>query len=153
MIICRNCGNFMEETEAVCPACGAARGEESPAPPIDGQETPQPEGQGFPAQPPQDAWQGQPPVYGNPYVPGVPYKKKNALATAGFICSLLGLTTCGVTALIGVILSVLGRRQIEERDEGGRELASAGIGIGIAILALYAVVILLTLVSAIMKYA
>lgn len=152
MIICRNCGNFMEETETVCPACGAARGEESPVTP-DGQEIPQPEGQESPVQPPQDAWQGQTAVYGNPYAPAVPYKKKNALATAGFICSLLGLTTCGVTALIGVILSVLGRKQIEERDEGGRELASAGIGIGIAILALYAVVVLLTLVGIIMKYA
>jgi hypothetical protein len=54
----------------------------------------------------------------------------NGMAIASLVCSLVGLVTCGVTALIGAILGHIARRQIRERGEGGDGMALAGIIVG-----------------------
>ena len=68
--------------------------------------------------------------------------KKSGLSTAGFVCSLCGFLTCGITSIIGLILSIIGlsNSKKEGRSDG---LAIAGIIIsllplvfGILILAL-----------------
>jgi len=51
--------------------------------------------------------------------------KSNGLGVAGFVLSLLGLFTCGLTSLLGVILSAIGMR----REPKG--LAIAGLVLGL----------------------
>ena len=52
--------------------------------------------------------------------------KKSSLSTAGFVCSLCGFITCGITSIIGLILSIIGlsNSKKEGRSDG---LAIAGI--------------------------
>ena len=64
--------------------------------------------------------------YGTPAVV-VPAQSTNGMAIASLVCSLAGILTCGVTAIIGAILGHVARRQIRERGEGGDGLALAGI--------------------------
>jgi hypothetical protein len=51
----------------------------------------------------------------------------NGMAIASLVCSLAGILTCGVTALIGAILGHVARKQIRERGDGGDGLALAGV--------------------------
>lgn len=57
-------------------------------------------------------------------------QKTNSLAIAGFVCSIMGFFCCGIPALVGLILSIVGYSQIKSRNEGGKGLAVAGIIIG-----------------------
>ena len=144
MYICRGCGNFMEENERVCPSCGTPRGEEpkpEPSPetdPLHGTVPRQADGAPTGEAPAGGASAPQaPPVYG-PYARPVPQAKTNGLAIAGLICSGLGLHTCGLTAVAGLILSLIALRQISERGERGKGVAVAGAVIGAVILVFFA---------------
>ena len=53
-------------------------------------------------------------------------KKKSSLSIAGFICSLCGFVTCGITSIIGLILSIIGLSESKKRGEASG-LAIAGI--------------------------
>ena len=64
------------------------------------------------------------------YMPVVQQPKTNGLAVAGFVCSIVGWFCCGITSIIGVILSIVALSQIKNRQEGGKGLAIAGIVIG-----------------------
>ena len=92
--------------------------------------------------------------YGTPAVV-VPAQPTNGMAIASLVCSLAGIFTCGITAIIGAILGHVARKQIRERGEGGDGLALAGIISGWIIFALYAlgiaayVVFAIILVSAV----
>jgi hypothetical protein len=121
-------------------------------PPTYGQEQPPAYGQ------PQPYGQEQPPAYGQPqpygqdsYAPGgyaqpQQYGAPQQYATAGrgtnvmailsLVLSILGLFTC-ITAPIGAILGHVSKRQIAQSGEDGGGLATAGIIIGWAIVALY----------------
>jgi Domain of unknown function (DUF4190) len=95
---------------------------------------------------------GQPPAYGqDPYAPGgyaqpqqygapqqyaAPGRGTNVMAILSLVLSILGLFTC-ITAPIGAILGHVAKRQIAQSGEEGRGLASAGVIIGWAIVALY----------------
>lgn len=57
------------------------------------------------------------------------YRKTNAMAIAGFVCSFL-------FALLGLIFSIIGMKQCRERNEDGYGLAKAGMIISIVCLAL-----------------
>jgi hypothetical protein len=78
--------------------------------------------------------------YGTPAVmmPVAAAPATNGLAIASLVCSLAGLATCGITAIIGAILGHVARRQIRERGEGGDGLALAGVISGWVIFGLYA---------------
>ena len=66
--------------------------------------------------------------YGTPaVVMPAPAQSTNGMAIASLVCSLAGLATCGVTAIVGAILGHVARRQIRERGDGGDGLALAGI--------------------------
>lgn len=53
-------------------------------------------------------------------------RKANSLSIAGFVCSLCGLITCGITSIIGLILSIIGLSN--SKKEGKQDgLAIAGI--------------------------
>lgn len=53
-------------------------------------------------------------------------KKNNGLSIAGFICALCGFITCGVTSIVGLILSIIGLSESKKRGESDG-LAIAGI--------------------------
>ena len=53
-------------------------------------------------------------------------KKKNGLSVAGFVCALCGFLTCGITSVVGLILSIIGLSN--SKKEGQTDgLAIAGI--------------------------
>ena len=75
-----------------------------------------------------------------------PIKKNNSLSIAGFICSLVGLLTCGITSLIGLILSIIGLSSSKKKGEKD-PFALAGIiisAIYIAILILIIIFVVFT---------
>lgn len=106
MAICSQCGSSMEEGAVFCPVCGAEQ---------EAQNAPQVQG-------------AQAPAYVVRAAPAV--QKTNSLAIAGFVCSVMGFFCCGIPALVGLILSIVGYSQIKSRNEGGKGLAVAGIIIG-----------------------
>ena len=71
-------------------------------------------------------------------------QKTNSLAIAGFVCSIMGFFCCGIPALVGLILSIVGYSQIKSRNEGGKGLAVAGIIIGAVLPVLMIVFYVLT---------
>lgn len=56
--------------------------------------------------------------------------KTNGLAIAGFVCSLIGFLCCTISAVVGLILSIIGLNKIKTTGENGRGLAIAGIILG-----------------------
>ena len=83
---------------------------------------------------------GPPPGYGGPpgygygpgyYPPGFggypPPRKTNGLAIWSLILGLLGVVTCQLVGIPGLILGIIARRQIRERGEDGAGLALGGI--------------------------
>ena len=37
--------------------------------------------------------------------------KKNNQAIAGFVCSLCGILTCGISSIVGLVLSIIGLKK------------------------------------------
>ena len=111
---------------------------------------PVPPSQGYPP-PPGFPQPGYPPPYppsGYYAAPGYgfdPYRPMTPLGTNGkaiasLVCSALGLTCCGFTAIPGVILGVMAMRETKRTGQDGWGIALAGTIIGalfIAGLALY----------------
>jgi hypothetical protein len=85
------------------------------------------------------------PVYGA-YAAGT---ETNGLAIASLVCSLVGITACGVPAIVGVILGHVARKQI--RASGGRQtgegLALAGLIVGYLLISLVMLVILVAVAN------
>ena len=99
---------------------------------------------GTPPQPPPPPQPG----YGAPQQQGTP-----GIATAGFVCALIGLLVSWVgwtivLCVIGLVLSIMGRRQAIERG-APTGLATAGIVMGIigTVIALIIIVFVIILVS------
>ncbi|MBO0854578.1 MAG: DUF4190 domain-containing protein [Nocardia sp.] len=69
--------------------------------------------------------QYQPYGYGLP-----PQQRRNGLAVASLVTSLVGIATCGVGSVLGLILGAVALKQIGERGESGRGQAIAGMIIG-----------------------
>jgi len=78
----------------------------------------------------------QPQQYGAPQQYATPGRGTNVMAILSLVLSILGLFTC-ITAPIGAILGHVAKRQIAQSGEEGRGLATAGVIIGWAIVALY----------------
>lgn len=77
---------------------------------------------------------GQAPAYGTPDVPQAPVKT-NGLAIGSLVASLLGML-CGIGAIVGIVLGIVALNQINKRGEGGRNLAIAGIVVGVVAIGL-----------------
>jgi hypothetical protein len=94
-----------------------------------------------------------PPTYptASGYYPGAawdPYRPlkppgTNNMAVASMVCSLVGLTCCGLTSIVGVILGVIAMRETRRTGQDGNGFALAGIIIGGLAIAGWAVYILL----------
>jgi hypothetical protein len=72
----------------------------------------------------------------------------NALAVAGFVCSIVGVCPLPafIPSVLGIIFSAVGLSQIKKTGEEGRGLAIAGILIGAIWLAI-AIVLLATFIT------
>lgn len=141
MVQCSRCGTIYEESAAYCPHCGANAPVYS-QPQGYGQPPVPPQGQGYPGQQGQNV-PSQPPVYApppvNPYSqpPQNPYYMQppivpppyNGMAVGGFVLSCVSLVLCcfPITALVGLVLSIISLPQIDRRGERGKGLAVAGI--------------------------
>lgn len=102
-----------------------------------------------PAYPPPGYGQPSMPQPGAGYIPPQPYPmypavgQTNGLAIGALVCSIIGIFSCGITAVIGAILGHIARKQIAERGESGDGMALAGIIIGWICVGLWGLVILL----------
>ncbi len=88
--------------------------------------------------------------YGPAYAPypgwGVPARKTNTLAIVSLVVGLGSMAICPLIAIVGIVLGVIARRQIRERDEDGAGVALAGIiassvvtGLGVLMVLFYVV--------------
>ena len=104
-----------------------------------------PDQAGYPQQTAYPQQVGYPPYAPVPYAPApygyAPPPPTNTLAIVSLVCSALGLTT-GITAIAGVVCGHIALGQISRSGEQGRGLAIAGIAIGYAVIALFALIIL-----------
>ena len=75
--------------------------------------------------------------------------KTNGMAVAGFVCAL-ATTFTGISAILGLIFSIVGLSQIKKTGEDGRGLAIAGIIISSVLMFIGIIVIILFIVFGIM---
>lgn len=66
--------------------------------------------------------------------------KRSGLSVAGFICSLFGFITCGITSIIGLILSIIGLNDSKKKGQTDG-LAIAGIVISAIPIVLFVLII------------
>jgi hypothetical protein len=102
-----------------------------------------------PTPPPQPYTQpgyGPAPAY-QPY--GYPQARSfNGLAIGSLIASLVGLATCGVGSIVGIILGVVALNQVKQRNQDGRGMALAGIWVGVGIITLWVLYFVIIIVIA-----
>lgn len=63
--------------------------------------------------------------------------KKNGLAIAGFVISLVSLLCCGASSWIGLVFSIIGLCESKKYNNDGKSLAIAGIIISACMLVLW----------------
>lgn len=66
-------------------------------------------------------------------------KQNNGIAIAGFVCSLCGLITCGITSIVGLVLSIIGLNKSKEVNGKNKGMAIAGIVISAIVIIIYAI--------------
>lgn len=102
-----------------------------------------------PGQPYGQPMYGQQPMYGYGYPPPPPKSQTNAILA--LVLSCVGLATCGVTAIVGVIFGHIAMGKIKRGEEDGRGMALAGIIVGYVVIAgwvLYAAIIIIAIIAA-----
>ena len=141
MPVCPNCG-ANNAGGKFCSSCGSPLPAEQPvytAQPVQPQPVAQPVAQ--PIVPPvyqQPVY--QPTVYQQAVQPVNPPVKNNGLCTAGFVLSLIGMFTVGLTSFFGLIFSVIGLIVSGKKKEGGKGKAIAGIIMSVIMLAFLVVI-------------
>lgn len=136
MKFCKHCGAQIEDTVAFCPNCGTDVSESAvntgASEPI---VEPAPQYNAYHPEQPQNAAPYQPyQTYQNPGV--YPEGKLNGLAIAGFIVSIASFFICGISSIVGLILSIIGMVQIKNSvkagvPQRGNGFAIAGLVLGI----------------------
>lgn len=124
MKFCKHCGAQIEDTTAFCPNCGTNVSDDA----VSG-ITPEPQYSEY--QPEQPAQPAQYQPYQEYQNPGVyPEAKLNGLAIAGFIVSIASFFICGISSIVGLILSIVGMVQIKNSIKAG--VPQRGNGFAIA---------------------
>ncbi|MGV9795604.1 MULTISPECIES: DUF4190 domain-containing protein [unclassified Gordonia (in: high G+C Gram-positive bacteria)] len=88
--------------------------------------------------------------------PGYPAQaKNNPLAIASLVCSIVGLVCCGLTAIVGLVLGIVARKQIKESNgtQTGDGMALAGIIIGAIVTVLFIIYWILVFAGVIGSFA
>jgi hypothetical protein len=92
----------------------------------------------------------QPQPYGSPYPPpayGYGYmtpsaqelrQQRTGLAIGALVCSLVGIFTCGLGSIAGVVMGHVSYSQAKRGEAGGQGLALSAVIIGYVVLALWA---------------
>ncbi len=133
------------------PPEGPAQNPWQPPPGPYGPGTPAPTGPWQPYGVPADPWAQQYALgfVPGPYAMGYPVQKTNAKAVASLVlgCSAL---LCGLTAVVGLVLGYVARKEIDESGgmQTGRGMAVAGIVIGWVISGLIAAYLVFLIVIA-----
>jgi hypothetical protein len=96
---------------------------------------------------------GQQPPYGMPQYPYgyPPQPKPQTNAILALVLSCVGIATCGVTAIVGVIFGHIAMGRIKRGEEDGRGMALAGVIVGYVVIAgyvLYLAVIVIAIIAA-----
>ncbi len=118
MNYCKNCGTEVEEGGKFCPNCGTSIDLLSqPSMIIDQMDHPK-----------------NPSPYNDPersYQATSTKGSMNGLAIGGFVASLIGIiVAAAIAGTVGLVLSLIGYKQVKERNQSGKGLALAGIIIG-----------------------
>ena len=118
MNYCKNCGTEVEEGGKFCPSCGTSVDLLSqPSKIIDQMDHPKNPG---PYHDPERTYQAT-----------STKGSTNGLAIGGFVSSLAGFIIAGIPlGTVGLVLSLIGYKQVKERNQSGKGLAFAGIIIG-----------------------
>lgn len=130
MKFCKHCGAQIEDTTAFCPNCGTNVSDDAVS-----SSAPEPQYSAYQPEQPVQPTQYQP--YQEYQNPGIyPEGKLNGLAVAGFVVSLVSMFFCGISSIVGLILSIVGMSQIKNSiksgvPQRGNGLAIAGLVIGI----------------------
>lgn len=138
---CQFCGSEIEEGAKFCSNCGAtapvaAEPAVVPAPVVAEPVVPQPVAEPQPIAQPQPAAQPQyqqpqpvysAPVNNNNYSSYQEAPKNNGCCVAGFVVSLISLFCCGLTAIVSLILSIIGLATVGKKKQKGKGLAIAGL--------------------------
>lgn len=127
MKFCKHCGAQIEDTTAFCPNCGTNVSDDAVS-----SNTSDPQYSAYQQTPPTQSTQ---PVQYQQYQeyqnPGVyPEGKLNGLAIAGFIVSIASFFICGISSIVGLILSIVGLVQIKNSIKAG--VPQRGNGFAIA---------------------
>lgn len=133
---CQNCGYEIPEGSIYCEKCGSpVAAPQQPVAPVGSAPV-----------------QNNQVVYPNATITTAP-RKTNGLAIAGFVLSIVSIFFCCggiVTALPGLILSIIGLKDINKNGEDGKGLAIAGIIISAIMLAFslfYCLILLVDFIS------
>lgn len=149
MKFCKHCGVQIEDTTTFCPNCGTNVSDDDVS-----SNTSEPQFSEYkPAQSVQPAQYQPYQEYQNPGV--YPEGKLNGLAIAGFIVSIASFFICGISSIVGLILSIVGMVQIKNSikagvPQRGNGFAIAGLICGIIGVAF--IVIYLIMVAAAVAY-
>ncbi|OBK50021.1 hypothetical protein AWC13_06030 [Mycobacterium kubicae] len=110
---------------------------------------PPPGGYGYlpPSPPPPPSGYGYPPPGGYAYPPSYS-QGTNPLAIASLVSSVAGLLCLGIGPLLGLIFGIISLNQIRQTGQAGRGLAIAGIVISGVLIALFAVLLIVSVILA-----
>ncbi|RJL34221.1 DUF4190 domain-containing protein [Bailinhaonella thermotolerans] len=80
--------------------------------------------------------------YGQAYAaPGYPQQNKtNGMSIASLVLGIVGIFTCGLTSVVGVILGHVAMSQIKRSGEEGRGMAIAGLVCSYVVIGIYALI-------------
>ena len=153
MSVCPNCGASNGDGKFCC-SCGAplpvqqpVQQVAQPVQPVQYQPVVQPTVQPVYQQPVYDQS-----VYQNAVQSVEPPAKKNGLCTAGFVLSLIGMFTFGLTSIFGLIFSVIGLIVSGKKKESGKGKAIAGIIMAVIMIGCIALVYCLSVAGALDEY-
>lgn len=119
-MVCPKCGSEMDDLTVECPHCAGMAQPSTLPPPAAFPPAPQPY-----AAAPRDALAG-----------GYAAPRTSGMAIAALVCGLAGLCTCGLSALVGILLGIIATVQIREKPQElkGRGLAISSIIVSAVIL-------------------
>ena len=129
MAICSNCGTQNADGTKFCTNCGAELPKLQTEPKTDSILEDAKEAS-IPDIPQRAAGEITMPTVSEPQIPVNPplsTQKTNGLCIGGFVTSLVSILCCGITAIIGLILSIIGAVSAKKKKEKGMGLAIAGI--------------------------
>ena len=145
-MFCPNCGSQNSDNDKFCANCGTILTPETPAAPAEPATPVAPVEPAAPAEPvaPVAAAPVEPVKPVTPVKPAAPVaqaedqsSETNGLCLAGFIVSLASIVLCGTTAIIGLILSIIGFAGAKKKNQKGQGMGLAGIIISAVLMVLF----------------